>query len=107
MSEPSKSALARMNKDELVKLAAERDLDTEGTKDELVTRLAPADETLGDQEPSKSALAPADDPAMNGDGAARESEPAAQRVEEYDVTGPDGVVRVRHNIDTGATELVG
>ncbi len=32
---------------------------------------------------------------------------AEHRIEEYDVRGPDGkVVRVKHNIDTGETELV-
>ncbi len=36
-----------------------------------------------------------------------EAEKAEDRVEEYDVRGPDGkLVRVKHNIDTGETELV-
>ena len=36
-----------------------------------------------------------------------EEAPAAQRVEEYPVARPDGtVVTVRHNLDTGKTEVV-
>lgn len=29
------------------------------------------------------------------------------RIEEYEVQGPDGPVQVRHNIDTGETEIIG
>lgn len=55
-----------------------------------------------------NAVVPIPDPSGRAAAVARAQEEAGSRVEEYEVPGPTGLpVRVRHDLDTGATEVVG
>lgn len=102
MAAETKTSLKKKSKEDLVVLAEERGLSTDGNKDELIDRIlagpADADVTLEDDTPP----VPAENPAHNGDGSEREQDPKKQRVEEYERETPDGgTVTVVHNIDTG------
>ncbi|MBN8867508.1 MAG: hypothetical protein J0H98_08135 [Solirubrobacterales bacterium] len=103
-TEHTKESLEEVNKPEVVKIAEGLGVDPGGNKGDIIDRIL-------DHQASTTA---ADEPAGDDDktlvgtpiDAVPDPEPTEDRVEEYDVNGPDGPVRVRHNIDTGDTELV-
>ncbi len=98
----TKKSLEELTKGDLVEVAKERGVSASGTKAEIIDRIleAPA---AGSQDSDALPAEPLDD-LIPDDGLTRQG---PDRIEEYEVNGPDGPVQVRHNIDTGETEIIG
>jgi hypothetical protein len=94
----TKKSLEELTKGDLVEIAENRGLSTKGTKAEIIDRILEASQD-SDALPAEPL-----DELIPDDGLTRQG---PDRIEEYEVEGPDGPVQIRHNIDTGETEILG
>ncbi len=94
----TRKSLEELTKGDLVEVAKERGVSASGTKAEIIDRILEA------QQDSDALPAEPLDDLIPDDGLTRQG---PDRIEEYEVEGPDGPVQIRHNIDNGETEIIG
>jgi hypothetical protein len=101
MAETEKS-LEELTKGDLVKMAKNLGISSNGKKSEIIDRILEV-QAAGPQASDALPAEPLDD-LIPDDGLTRQG---PDRIEEYEVEGPDGPVQIRHNIDNGETEIIG